>query len=100
MRGGGEVLSDSKLPELKVTWVGQYSVRLDNGTCWPRLGHKGPEDYDSIEYTMRYGTAEKLRNLSCYAAEYISAYKRLVDMPRAKRERVIMALRSAEEEEE
>lgn len=77
--------------------MSRYYHRLPDGTTWPRPEGPGG-DMDSVEWVMRYGDPERVREYRFLAASFCAAFSDLVAMPRRRREQVIADLRKAASE--
>jgi hypothetical protein len=71
---------------------GQFIV-LSNGCIWP-TPMDGRES--SLEWRLRYGTAEQLAHDRYCAASIVAAYRELIRLPAKQRKAVIHDLRKAE----
>jgi len=78
---------------MKVLCDGKYVV-LDGGATWP-TPMDGDADEDSLEWRLRYGKPDAVLRRRYHAASIVNAYRELITMPAAKRNKVIASLRRA-----
>jgi hypothetical protein len=76
---------------MKILANGKF-VAMTGGGTWPT-----PMDQpdDSLEWRLRYASADQLVKDRYCAASIVSAYRELIALPRVAREKVIRELRAA-----
>jgi hypothetical protein len=73
--------------------IGDYHVRLDDGTCWSLDG----EDDKSLNWVLRYGSDEDVLKHRLTIASILSSYEALIWSPQKRRNEIIAKLREAAE---
>ncbi len=73
--------------------IGDYHVRLDDGTCWSQDG----EEDKSLNWLLRYGSDADVLKHRLTIASILSSYESLVWKPQKRRNEIIAALREAAE---
>jgi hypothetical protein len=84
--------------KLQSVWKGECTVRLDNGTAWPRAALDSDErGLAGVAWRLQYGNPTQADMQT--AASVMSAYASLVWKPKRLRDAIVAALRAAEDDQ-